>query len=158
MKGALSKSSTIGPPFVWAVPTVGHVIDKEALMHILKGCARRESTRNSPSPCAAGTLAAAARGGTTVPPAACAVGVRSLPLVWAMPRTPVKFDKYERATRPTVQVECSHLPHAGRCLNPVGEAAPRSWRRQRTSRRAPSAGSPQRRVHWAVRCNTNERV
>ena len=29
---ALSKSSTIGPPFIWAVPTVGHVIDKEALM------------------------------------------------------------------------------------------------------------------------------
>jgi hypothetical protein len=34
LKGTLSKSSTIGPPLVWAVPTVGRVIDKEELMHI----------------------------------------------------------------------------------------------------------------------------
>ncbi len=35
IKGTLSNSSTIGPPLVWAVPTVGHVIDKEALMTYL---------------------------------------------------------------------------------------------------------------------------
>ena len=33
---ALSKYSTIGPPFVWAVPTVGNVIDTEALVTYLK--------------------------------------------------------------------------------------------------------------------------
>ena len=52
---------------------------------ILKGCARRESTHNSPSPCAAGTLAAAARGGTDCPAGGCALGVRGLPFVWAKP-------------------------------------------------------------------------
>jgi hypothetical protein len=32
------------------------------------------------------------------------------------------------------------LPHAGRCLNPVGEAAPKRWGHQCASRRAPSSG------------------
>jgi hypothetical protein len=41
-----------------------------------------------------------------------------------------------------------HLPHAGRCLDPCGDAAPWPWGRQCASRRAPSAGSPRRRVHW----------
>jgi hypothetical protein len=38
------------------------------------------------------------------------------------------------------RVRRHQLPHAGRCLNPVGEAAPRQWGHQCASRWAPSSG------------------
>jgi len=46
-----------------------------------------------------------------------------------------------------IRVERSLLPHAGRRFNPEGEAAPWHKGASCTSRRAPSAGSPRRRVH-----------
>ncbi len=103
-----------------------------------KAGARRESIHNSPSPCAAGAHAAAARGGTDCPAGGSALGV------WlAICMGNATYTGQNGIIKQLMHIKRvgrHQLPHAGRCLNPVGEAAPKQWGHQCTSRWAPSSG------------------